>query len=109
MAENSNGQTEDKKENFIEDIGNIYAEQEISDFVKDFININLKRIISDLNNYIECGDWKRCSSIIEKLIVNRFIIKYANETYKIRLLDIIIQKLLFTIFLIFIPYSLYVK
>ena len=98
MAENSNGQTEDKKENFIEDIGNIYAEQEISDFVKDFININLKRIISDLNNYIECGDWKRCSSIIEKLIVNRFIIKYTNETYKIRLLDIIIQKLLFNIY-----------
>ena len=99
MAENSELEKKLKLENFAVDIRDFYMDKEISNFMKDFINVNLKKFLLDLNNYAECGDWKNCTLLIEKLNILKFILKHANEEYKIKLADIIIQKLLPNIYL----------
>ena len=84
---------EEKIEKNIVEIKDYFKEKEISNFFNNLISLNIKRIISDLNNYIESGDWKSCLILIRKLLYVR-IFKYANEEYKKIFLDILIKKLL---------------
>ena len=67
MAEYSELEKKLKLENFAVDIRDFYMDKEISNFMKDFINVNLKKFLLDLNNYAECADWKNCVILIEKL------------------------------------------
>ena len=84
---------EDKEENYSVCVNDFYKEKEIQKFLMHILNVNIKRIISDLNNYIECGDWKSCIILINKL-VNFRIFRYANEEMKKNILDVVIKKLL---------------
>ena len=87
------GEKEEKIEKDIVEIKDYFKEKEISNFFNNLISLNIKRIISDLYNYIESGDWKSCLILIRKLLYVR-IFKYANEEYKKIFLDILIKKLL---------------
>ena len=89
---------EDKEENYSVCVNDFYKEKEIQKFLMHILNVNIKRIISDLNNYIECGDWKSCIILINKL-VNFRIFRYANEEMKKNILDVVIKKLLPNIYL----------
>ena len=90
-----NKQKEEKDSVCIKDF---YKDKEISKFLNHILNINIQRILSDLNKYIECGDWKNCLILIDKIIEHK-IFKYAKEEYKKNLLDIIIKKLLPNIYI----------
>ena len=79
-------------------IKDFYKDKDIPKFLNYILNINIQRILSDLNNYIESGDWKNCVILIEKLVCHN-IFKYAKEEYKKDLLDILIKKLLPNIFI----------
>ena len=79
-------------------IQDFYKDKEISKFLKHLLNINIQRILSDLNKYIDCGDWKNCLILIDKIIEHK-IFKYAKEDYKKDLLDILIKKLLPNIYI----------
>ena len=93
MDEKMKKETQENLENDAVNIKDYYKEKEISEFFYNLININIKRVISDLNKYIECGDWKSCILLTNKLLLNK-IFKYANEKYKTEFLDILIKKLL---------------
>ena len=88
----------DKDENYSVCVNDFFKDKEIQKFIMHILDINIKRIISDLNNYIECGDWKNCIILVNKL-VNFRIFRYANEELKKNILDIIIKKLLPNIYL----------
>ena len=85
------GKNKDEKD-FVS-IKDYYKDKEISKFLNNIVDINIKKILSQLNNYIECGDWKSCMILNNKLIAFR-IFKYASEEYKKQLLDILIKKML---------------
>ena len=91
-------ETEEKIENDAVDIKDYYKEKEISEFFNNLININLKKILSILNNYIDCGDWKSCVLLTNKILLHR-IFKYANEEYKTKFLDVLIKQLLPNLYL----------
>ena len=80
------------------DIKDFYKDKEISMFLYHIIDINIQRILSDLNHYIECGDWKSCKILTNKLLTQK-IFKYTKVENKKKLLDILIQKLLPNIYI----------
>ena len=98
MDEKMKVETEEKIENDAVDIKDYYKEKEISGFFNNLININLKKILSILNNYIDCGDWKSCVLLTNKILLHR-IFKYANEEYKTKFLDVLIKQLLPNLYL----------
>ena len=88
MDEKMKVETEEKIENDAVDIKDYYKEKEISEFFNNLININLKKILSILNNYIDCGDWKSCVLLtnnkifrcINKTIITKFISLFRNRS-----------------------------
>jgi hypothetical protein len=89
---------EEKNEVDAVNIKDYYQDKEIFRFFNNLIDINIKKVISILNNYIECGDWKSSIILIDKVLQNS-IFKYANEKYKTKFIDILIKKLLPNIFI----------
>ena len=98
MDDKGERNNEEEIENIADNLKDYYKNKEIFKFIKYIISINIKKILSDLNNYIESGDWKSCMLLINKLNYHR-IFKYANEEYKKQFLDILIKKLLPNIYI----------
>ena len=104
MDETKKDKLKEKTEDLIVEIKDYYREKEIYNFMNAIIDVHIKKILLDLNNYIENGDWKNCILLINKLTIQK-IFKYAKEEYKIKFLDILIKKLLPNIY-IYLEYDL---
>ena len=98
MDETKKDKLKENTEDIVVEIKDYYREKEIYNFMKGIIDVHIKRILLDLNNYIENGDWKNCILLINKLTIHK-IFKYATEEYKIKFLDILIKKLLHNIYI----------
>ena len=98
MDETNKNELKENINNIAVEIKDYYKEKEIHNFINGILNVYIKRILLDLNNYIENGDWKNCILLINKLVLHKMF-KYANEEYKIKFLDILIKKLLHNIYI----------
>ena len=98
MDETKKDKLKENTEDIVVEIKDYYREKEIYKFMKGIIDVHIKRILLDLNNYIENGDWKNSILLINKLTIHK-IFKYATEEYKIKFLDILIKKLLHNIYI----------
>ena len=90
-----------KKDNYEydeKDLSNYYQDKEIAKFLSTIYTNNLKRILKELNNYIEGGDWKNCMIFINKIGLHK-VFKRAPYELKKEFLDLIINKLLPNIYI----------
>ena len=90
-----------KKDNYEydeKDLSNYYQDKEIAKFLSTIYTNNLKRILKELNNYIESGDWKNCMIFINKIGLHK-VFKRAPYELKKEFLDLIINKLLPNIYI----------
>ena len=74
-----------------------YQDKEIGLFFESLIENSINRIIDQLNNYYEIGDWTNCILLMKKITTNR-IFKIFKKEKKIELLDIITKKLITNIY-----------
>ena len=70
-----------------------YKDKEIAQFFKTILDNKINRILEELNNYYELGDWRNCVIILKKITINKLFPLFIKEK-KIKLLDIIINKLI---------------
>ena len=94
MEENSNKR---KKEDEIDmnevKITQYYKDKEIGIFFETIAYNKGNKIIEELNNYCEIGDWKNSIILMKKLIFHKIFRIFTKEK-KIELLDIITKKLI---------------
>ena len=69
-----------------------YKDQKIAQFFKSILDNRINRILEELNNYYELGDWRNCIILLKKITLNKLFPLFKKEK-KIELLDIIINKL----------------
>ena len=89
-----------KKEENDEDILQIedyYENKNLAKFFSLILEKNINKIIEELNHYYEIGDWKNCILLIKKMTINTILIAF-NKEQKIKLLDLIVNKIIYNIY-----------
>ena len=74
-----------------------YQDKEIGLFFESLIENSINRIIDQMNNFYEIGDWTNCIILMKKITTNG-IFKIFKKEKKIELLDIVTKKLIINIY-----------